>query len=124
MWSGGYETAIPKWQKMEADIIAKGVELESAKRPQRVKNWFFGLGGRLDPDTSLAVYGQKLQTATERLAYAIQAKEIGAFKPKREKDELTYAIETAKHSGQMRGLGLNTSWEHGFYNDRETYRIR
>ena len=49
MGSGGYDTAIPKWQKMEADIIAKGIEPESAKWPPRSKNWFFGHGGRLDP---------------------------------------------------------------------------
>jgi hypothetical protein len=124
MGSGGYETAIPKWRKMEADIIAKGIEPESAKWPKRAKNWFFGHGGRLDPDTGLVVYGQKLKTAARRLAFAIQAKEIDAFKSNREKDELMYAIGTAEHTGRTRGLGRNTSWEHGFPNDRETYRSR
>jgi hypothetical protein len=38
MGSGGYDTAISKWQKMEADIIAKGIEPESAKWPLRSKN--------------------------------------------------------------------------------------
>ena len=83
-----------------------------------------GHGGRLDPKTGVAVYGQKLQIAAEILAYAIQAKEIGVFKPYREKDELTYAIGTDEHSGRTRGLGRNTSWEHGFPNDKETYRSR
>ena len=106
MGSGGYDTTIPKWQKMEADIIAKGIEPESAKWPPRSKNWFFGHGGRLDPQTGLAVYGQKLETAACRLAFAIEAKEIGVFKPNREKDELTYAIGTAEHSGRTRGLVL------------------
>jgi hypothetical protein len=124
MGSGGYETAIPKWRKMKADIIAKGIELESAKWPPCAKNWFFVHRGRLDPKTSLVVYGQKLETARRRLAFPIQAKEIGAFKPNREKDELTYAIGTAKHTSRTRGLGRNTSWKHGFPNDRETYRSR
>jgi hypothetical protein len=70
------------------------------------------------------VYGQKLETTRRRLAFAIQAKEIGAFKPNREKDELTYAIGTAEHTGRTKGLGRNTSWEHGFPNDRKTYRSR
>jgi hypothetical protein len=70
----------------------------------------------------VAVYGQKLQIVVERLAYAIQAKEIGAFEPNREKDELTYAIRTGEHSGRTRGLGHDTLWVHGFPNDRETYR--
>jgi len=124
MGSGGYETAIPKWLKIEADIIAKGIKPELAKWPQCVKNWFFSHGGRLDPETGVAVYEQKLQTATERLGYTIQGKEIGVFKLNREKDELTYAIRTTEHSGRTRGLGHNTSWEHGFPNDRETYQSR
>ena len=99
MGSGGYDTAISKWQKMEADIIAKGIEPESAKWPPRSKNWFFSHGGRLDPQTSLVVYGQTLETAARRLAFAIEAKEIGVFKPNREKDELTYAIGAAEHTG-------------------------
>jgi hypothetical protein len=105
---------------METDIIAKGIEAESAKWPKQMKNCFLGDGRRLNPETGVAVYGQKLQIATERLAYAIQAKEIGVFKPNREKDELTYAIRTAEHNGRTSGLGHNTSWEHGFPNDRET----
>jgi hypothetical protein len=68
------------------------------------------------------VYGQKLETAARRLAFAIEAKEIGVFKPNREKDELTYAFGTAEHTSQTRGLGRNTPWVHGFPNDRETYR--
>jgi hypothetical protein len=81
----------------------------------------FSHGGRLDPETGLAVYRQKLEIARRRFAFAIQAKEIGVFKPNREKDELTYAIGTARHTGRTRGLGRNTSWKHGFPNDRETY---
>jgi hypothetical protein len=44
MGSGGYETAIPKWRKMEADIIAKGIKPESAKWPPHTKNWFSVMG--------------------------------------------------------------------------------
>ena len=58
------------------------------------------------------------------MSYALQAKAIGAFRPNREKDELTYALGTAKHSGRMRGLGRNISWEHGFPDDKDTYRSR
>ena len=86
-----------------------------------LKELVFRSWGRLDPQTSLAVYGQKLETAARRLAFAIEAKEIGVFKPNREKDELTYAIGTAEHTGRTRGLGRNTPWVHGFPNDRETY---
>ena len=87
-----------------------------------MKNWFFAHGGRLDLETRKLVHGTKLERATQRLSYALQAKAIGAFRPNREKDELMYAIGTAEHSGRMRGLGRNISWKHGFPNDRDTYR--
>jgi len=41
--------------------------------------------------------------------------------PNREKDELTYALETPEHPGRMRGKGL-ISWRHGFPKDAATYR--
>ena len=37
---------------------------------------------------------------------------------------MTYALGTAEHGGQTRDLGWNISWEHGFPNDRDTYRSR
>ena len=109
---------------MEADILAKGITPESLNWPKRVKNWFFAHGGRLDLETGKLVHGTKLERATQRISYALQAKAIGAFRPNREKDELTYALGTAEHSGRTRGLGRNISWEHGSPDDRDTYRSR
>ena len=82
----------------------------------------FTHGGRLDLETGKLVHGTKLERATQRLSYALQAKAIGAFRPNREKDELMYALGTAEHSGRTRGLGRNISWEHGFPDDRDTYK--
>ena len=86
MGSGGYATAIPKWEKMEADILAKGITPESLNWPKHVKNWFFAHGGRLDLETGKLVHGPKLERATQRFSYALQAKAIGVFRPNREKD--------------------------------------
>ena len=104
MGSGGYATAIPKWEKMEADILAKGITPESLNWPKCANNCFFAHGERLDLETKKLVHGPKLKRATQRFSYALQAKAIGAFRPNREKDELMYAIGTAEHSGRTRGL--------------------
>ena len=37
---GGYPTAIKKWNKMEADLLAKGITPESLEWGERAKNWF------------------------------------------------------------------------------------
>ena len=105
---------------MEADL-AKGITPESLEWGERAKNWFFAHGGTLDQETGKCVYGARLQEAAERLFYAQRATASGAFRPNREKDELTYAIGTIEHGGRTRGKG-SVSWEHGFPQDRPSYR--
>ena len=73
MGSGGYATAIPKWEKMEANILAKGITPESLNWPKRVVNWFFAHGGRLDLETGKLVHGPKLERVTQRFSYALQS---------------------------------------------------
>ena len=58
-----------------------------------------------------------------RLDEALKAVSEGSFKPDREKDELTYALGTPKHTGRVRGMGV-VPWKHGFSADIETYRSR
>ena len=70
MGSGGYRSAIPKWQNLEAEITAKGIIPETIEKnwPQRAKNWFYAHGGSLDLDTGKLIFGQKIERATQRLA--------------------------------------------------------
>jgi hypothetical protein len=99
------------------------MEPESIDWPERAKYWFFGHGGTLDPETGKVVFGQKLQRAAERFAYARSTAQSGQWQPKRDKDELTFALENSEHGGRTRGYG-ELSWEHAFSLDRDTYRSR
>ena len=125
MGSGGYRSAIPKWQNLEAEITAKGIIPETIEKnwPQRAKNWFYAHGGSLDPDTGKLIFGQKIERATQRLARAREEADSGVFKPNREKDELTYALENPEHGGRTRGYGA-VPWLHAFPADKDTYRSR
>ena len=42
--SGGYRSAIPRWERIEADLLAKGIPPFSIDWPERSKNWFFTHG--------------------------------------------------------------------------------
>jgi hypothetical protein len=42
--SGGYGKAIPKWEKLEADLIEKGIKLATTKWHERSRNWFYAHG--------------------------------------------------------------------------------
>ena len=77
----------------------------------------------MDLEIRKVVYDEKLQRVGQRIAYARGLVQSGTWQPNREKDELTYALETAEHGGRTRGYG-EVSWEHGFPKDRPTYRSR
>jgi len=58
--SGGYRTAIPKWQKLKQEILERGIKPESLHWPEHAKYWFFGHRETIDQETRKVVYGEKL----------------------------------------------------------------
>ena len=46
--SGGYFKVRFLWDKVENDLIVKGVESEILRWSDRCRIWFFGVGGILD----------------------------------------------------------------------------
>ena len=123
MGSGGYATAVRKWEKAEAELLANNIRPASADWPERSRRWFLGHGGSLNPTTGEVVFGKKLEAATTRLIQVLEAKASGLFRPDREKDELTYALRRDEHSGRTRGFGA-LSWDLAFPQWRDTYRSR
>ena len=109
---GGYKVAIPKWEKMENDLIAKEIVPQTLRWPKRARYYVYAHGGTLDPGTGMFVTSDIIRRTEE-----------GTFKLNRENDELTYAFGNAEHSGRTRGVGV-VPWKHGFAEDLETYRSR
>ena len=123
--SGGYRQAEPKWEKMEKDLLAKGVEPETRNWPDRVRTWVFGNGGALDPETGEVVFvDPKLAIPMKKIEEAIKEVEEGTFHPDREKDVLTKALGNPEHPGRTRGTPGSVPWVHGFHDSRDTYRSR
>nr|CAE02389.2 OSJNBb0080H08.16 [Oryza sativa Japonica Group] len=95
--SGGYSVAMPKWEEMEASLIERA-------------------------DGSL-VFGDQIREAARRLTDAVEASSQGTFRPDRDRDELTLALQTPEHPGRTRGKGV-IPWKIGFKEDIHTYRSR
>ena len=68
--------------------------------------------GSLDPDTGKLIFGQKIERVTQRLARAREEADSGVFKPNREKDELTYALENPKHGVEQEAMGQFRGYTH------------
>jgi len=121
--SGGYMSAIPKWERMEREMMARGVVPQTIQKnwAERWKKWLYGHGGTVDPITGLLDWGLEISRAAERLFHARAEVASGLLKPNREKDELTYALEHPEHGGRTRGYRA-VSWYHSFPANRGTYR--
>nr|ABA99078.1 transposon protein, putative, CACTA, En/Spm sub-class [Oryza sativa Japonica Group] len=57
------------------------------------------------------------------VARILEASSQGTFRPDRDRDELTLALQTPKHPGRTRGKGV-IPWKIGFKEDIHTYRSR
>ena len=106
---------------MEQEILAKGIQPQSMDWPERAKYWFFGHGGSLDPDTGAIIFGPQITAAAQRFYRAREIARSGSWQPRRDRDELTFALGNPEHGGRTRGYGA-LSWEHAFLQDRDTYR--
>jgi hypothetical protein len=125
MGSGGYKVARPKWEKTENDLIDKGIDPETLEWAERAKAWFYGHGGKLDPETWKCIFTKdQLATPLKALKAAMKDVQDGKFNPDRENDELTRALGNAEHSGRTRGTSGSVPWKIGFPDCSDAYRSR
>ena len=77
---GGYKAAIPKWQKMEEDLIARGIVLATFNWPLRAKYYIYAHGGTLNMEDGSFVTSDAIREAANRLNVALKAVSEGSFK--------------------------------------------
>ena len=123
MGPGGYALAMPKWEKLEADVLAKGINPEPYKWVDRARNWFYGRGGTLDAEGKCIYNIRHTENPLpiEGIRNAIKDVEEGRFRPDREKNELTRGLRNAEHKGRTRGTPGSKAWKYGFPEDRKIY---
>ncbi|RLM78830.1 hypothetical protein C2845_PM12G12850 [Panicum miliaceum] len=69
---GGYKVAIPKWEKMEEDLLAIGTTPATINWLERSRNWYYAHGRSLNPENGECIFGERIQQATIRLQEAIE----------------------------------------------------
>jgi len=106
MGPGGYAHNIPKWDKLEADLLANGITPEPLAWIERARNWFYGHGGTLDAEGK-CIYNKRHKDnpllPIEAIRNAVKDVEEGRFIPDREDDELARALGK-EHDGRTRGV--------------------
>lgn len=122
MGPGGYRTALPKFDKLEADLRAQGITPATHDFPLRSRNWLLGHGAKFDAKGDLVV-DKKIATPFAALVKVFEEVKEGKFKPDREKDELTEALGNPEHTGWTRGWG-GYPWSTGFTAEDSLYPYR
>ena len=51
MGTGGYKSSVPKWDQVEATMLAQGITPATLEWPTRPRNWILGHGGEYDTQT-------------------------------------------------------------------------
>ena len=97
MGPGGYKSAEPKWDAFEKKLMAAGVTPVTLSWPPRCRAWFYGHGGKLDPQTGKVIQKASLKGADKDLLVAIEETKKEVFLPDRENDELTRALKNPEH---------------------------
>lgn len=113
---GGYRANRPKWHAAEAELTRKGIRLGTHGWIERCKEWFYGIGGTLHPETGKCIYKKAhLKFPIEALEQAHKDVEEGRFQPERENDELTRALGNKQHGGRTRGTEGSVPWKYGAF---------
>ena len=124
--SGGYKTAMPKWESYENELRQKGIIPQTDDWPDRSKLWLFAHGSVLDPNTGLIVakgkWRKRIKRVTKKLVDALELVRQGKYVPDREDDELSLALGNKEHWGRCRGRGGGVCFLEGFLEDAATYR--
>ncbi|KAM0900935.1 hypothetical protein ACQ4PT_020321 [Festuca glaucescens] len=119
---GGYMANRPKWQAAEAELVSKGIQIGTFDWTERSKEWFYGIGGRLDPETGKCIYNKEhLNNPCEALIAAHRDVREGRFHPERENDELTRTLGNKEHGGRTRGTEGSVPWKYGFPAERKRF---
>ena len=127
MGPGGYTIGMSKWEKLEADLLAKGITPEpSTWENERARNWFYGHGGVLDAEGK-CIYNirhKENPLPIEDIRKAVKDVKEGRFHPDRENDELTAGLGNKEHKGRTRGTPDSKPWKIAFPEDRKKHPDR
>ena len=128
MGPGGYEVAMPKWDKKEQELISKGIAPEPIREEWelRARNWFLGHGSTYDETTGDLLCPDGIRVPRQKWLEVVKEIREGTrkFIPDRENDLLTVALGNREKPGRARGLGPQHPWWNAFAKDMATYRSR
>jgi hypothetical protein len=118
---GGYNAAIPLWTKKEQKLREAGMPDPLEGSMPRSRNWIRGQS-RIDDNRQLITSNSNITRVIENAKDLITKEKIDEFKPQRQKNQLSVALETKEHRGHTRAVSSIASWKEGFLEDIHMYK--
>jgi hypothetical protein len=116
MGSSGYVGKILEWKQKIEEVVNAGNPNPVEDIDERAVNWLLARS-ELTQDGKL-VHKKKGVAAVQEKAVELTAKKrLGQFKSDREKDVLSGALGTAKHTERIRGVASQMPWKVSFPKD-------
>jgi hypothetical protein len=88
-----------------------------------MRNWIWGRSC-IDDNRQLITSNYDITRVIENAKDLVTKEKIGEFKPWRQKDQLSIALETEEHQGRTRAVSSIASWKEGFAKDIHMYKKR
>jgi hypothetical protein len=108
---------------MEQDLIAKGIISAVFHWPERLRNWYYAHGGRLNPDDGTLEFPPTLREKALELMNKTEDVKASRLNVDREMDELTMALGNPEHLGRCRGYAV-VLWKYAFKGNLDSYKSR
>jgi hypothetical protein len=112
---------MPKWQKMEEDLLAQGTIPTVVDWPKRVKNWYYAHGSTINSEDGTLDYPPSLRETALEILKIVEDVRAGRVKVDREIDEPTMVLKNPEHPRHCRGFGV-VPWKFFFRGYIATYR--
>ena len=90
--AAGYKKSVKKWQKMEQNLMDRGIRPTIWDWLDRSKWWLFSNGVTLNQLERSLVMPEHMQEVSRDLVTAIDEAQQGTFQSQRENDEQTRAL--------------------------------
>jgi hypothetical protein len=96
---GGNKFAIPLWTKKEQELREAGISYPLEGFTLCMRNWIWGRS-RMDDNEQLVTSNSDITRVIENAKDLVTKEKIGEFKPQRQKDQLSIALETEELRGR------------------------
>jgi hypothetical protein len=100
---GGYKATIPLWTKKEQELRLARIPDPLEGYTLHTRNYIWGRS-HIHEKGQLVTSNSNITRVIENAKYLITKGKIGKFKPERQKDQLSAALEIVEHRGRTRAI--------------------